>query len=248
MKYILFSGWLSMLVTPPIQSSGQSDLKTALKQTFDAFDSATATRQRVAQSDRISLIAARWDNDWITHYYVAYAKAVLSEDKEGDESKRDALLDVAESEIEKAMRLPGHKSDELELLSALVASCRIGIDPMARYMTYGKAYSAHLKQAIVLNPDNPRIYYLQGSVWYGMPKFAGGGPAVAMPFLVKADSLYAKERDDDISQPYWGKRANRAMLERCRAAGVSGVWTGSLPMEGGGSYPLRYIFIYNSPL
>jgi hypothetical protein len=196
------------------------------------------------------------DKEWITHYYVAYTKAVLSKDKEADESKRDALLDLAETEIEKTSRLLGHQSDELELLSAFVTSCRIGIEPMARYMTYGKAYSAHLKQAISVNPDNPRIYYLQGSVWYGMPKFAGGGPAVAMPFLIKADSLYAKERGDDITRPYWGKRSNRALLERSRAAGakdgttaesgaaapgVSGAWTGSLPMEGGGSYPLRYV-------
>jgi hypothetical protein len=242
MNYISFFGCLSMLIMPAIPSSGQSEFKTALKQSFDVFDSAATGRQRAVQSDRISVIAARWDKEWITHYYLAYTKAVLSEDKEADESKRDALLDVAETEIEKAARLPGHLGDELELMSAFVSSCRIGIDPMARYMKYGKAYSAHLKQAIVLNPNNPRIYYLQGSVWFGMPKFAGGGPAVAMPFLIKADSLYAKEQDDDIMRPYWGKRANRALLIGAGSPGVSGTWAGSLPMDGGGSYPLRYFF------
>lgn len=183
------------------------ELKTVLKKTFDDFDNTKDQQQKVQLSGRIGMIAAKWDKEWITHYYVAYSKAVLSEDSKLDESKRDALLDEAGNELKRTVTLLGKENDETLVLGAFIANCRIAISPMSRYMQYGKVFSSDLKDAKAINPDNPRIYYLQGMAWYGMPKFAGGGKEVALPYLSKADSLYSKENDLDITKPYWGKNA-----------------------------------------
>lgn len=199
------------------QATGQADMKTTLKKTFDDFDAATAQSQKIQLSDRLGLIASKWNNEWITHYYLAYSKAVLSEDAKLQEAKRDALLDEAGNELDKAVKILGEENDETHVLGAFIANRRITISPMARYMTYGKVFTAHMEAAKAINPANPRIYYLRGMAKYAMPKFAGGGEQVALPYLAKADSLYAKETDIDIARPYWGKTATAYYLKLCKA-------------------------------
>jgi len=192
------------------------EMKTVLKKTFDEFDNSNDQQQKVQLSGRIGMIAAKWDREWITHYYVAYSKVVLSEDTKLEDSKRDALLDEASNELQKTINLLGKENDETMVLGAFIANWRIAVSPMSRYMQYGKVFSGNMKNAKAINPDNPRIYYLQGMSWYGMPKFAGGGKEVALPYLSKADSLYTRENDLDITKPYWGKKTTAFYLAQSK--------------------------------
>jgi hypothetical protein len=217
---ILFFGFL--LISGAERVSAQvpaspEEMKTVLKTTFDEFDNSKDQQQKIQLSGKMGMIAAKWDREWITHYYVAYSKVVLSEESKLDDSKRDALLDEAGNELQKAVRLLGKENDETLVLGAFIANWRIAISPMSRYAQYGKVFSGNMRDAKTLNPDNPRIYYLQGMAWYGMPKFAGGGKEVALPYLSKADSLYTKENDLDITKPYWGKRATAFYLTQSKS-------------------------------
>jgi hypothetical protein len=199
------------------QATGQSDMTSVLKKTFDDFDAATSQSQKIQLSGRLGLIAAKWNNEWITHYYLAYSKVVLSENDKLEDAKRDALLDEADNELNKAVKILGKENDETHVLGAFIANWRIAISPMTRYMVYGKVFTVHMETAKAINPDNPRIYYLRGMAKYGMPKFAGGGEQVALPYLAKADSLYAKESEADITKPYWGKATTARYLKICKA-------------------------------
>lgn len=192
-------------------------MTVVLQRTFDQFDSVTDPGQKAALGARLSLIAAKWDKEWVTHYYVSYSKAILSS-LEKDPEKCDALLDEADKQRAIAVGLLGHESDETHVLAALIANWRIAISPMARGMSYGKVFREHVTAAKTLNPANPRIYYLQGMAWYSMPKFVGGGKDVALPYLARADSLYALENSGNIFKPYWGKKLNAFYLDDCRAA------------------------------
>jgi hypothetical protein len=198
------------------QATDKADMKTVLKKTFDDLDAATAQSQKIQLSGRLGLIASKWNNEWITHYYLAYSKVVLSEYSNLDDSKRDELLDEAGSELDKAVKILGKDNDETHVLGAFIANWRIAISPMTRYMIYGKVFTGHMEAAKAINPANPRIYYLRGMAKYGMPKFAGGGEQVALPYLAKADSLYARETDLDITRPYWGKTATAYYLKLCK--------------------------------
>jgi ribosomal protein S6 len=46
----------------------------------------------------------------------------------------------------------------------------------------------------------------------------GGGPKNAFPYFEKASELFQNEKNDDIYKPYWGKRQNAYMLNKCREA------------------------------
>jgi hypothetical protein len=192
-----------------------NDFSTALKQTFNAFDTANDVQLKISLSNRLTLIAAKWNKEWVAHYYVAYSKAILSS-LEKDDDKRDAYLDEADKEHDIAVSLLGKENDETYVLAALIANWRIAISPMMRSGKYAKVFRENMAKAAAINPGNPRIYYLEGMAKYSMPKFVGGGKSVAMPYLAKADSLYAKETATDIGKPYWGKAKNALYLNECK--------------------------------
>jgi hypothetical protein len=192
-----------------------SDFKSILKQTFDAFDSSKDFSQKIAFSNKLSLIAMKWPKEWIAHYYLGYSKTILSSG-EIEDAKRDACLDEAVKEHDIAVNILGKENEETYILSALIANWRIAISPMMRSGQYAKIFRDNIAKAKEINADNPRIYYLQGMVKYSMPKFAGGGKDVALPFLEKAGALYTGETNADITKPYWGKTKNAFYLAECK--------------------------------
>jgi hypothetical protein len=213
-KYLLSSVLLFSLFLGMSQTQGASDYKEILKNTFDRFDSTTNFNQKMALDNQLNLIAAKWKDVWLTHYYAGYARAIISS-LEKDDDKRDADLDEADKEQKLAVALLGKENDETHILSALIANWRIAISPMIRSGTYAQIFRENLLKASQINPVNPRIYYLQGAAKFAMPKFVGGGKDAALPYLSKADSLFKKENALDIAKPYWGKKLNAFYLQQC---------------------------------
>ncbi|MFI5196606.1 MAG: hypothetical protein ACHQD8_05915 [Chitinophagales bacterium] len=211
MKKTILMGALA-LTTISVQAQ---DLKPVLEKTFLAFDTTQVQDVKIEQSNKLALIAKKWDKEWVTHYYVAYSKATLSY-YEKDLAKKDAYLDEAEKEKEEAVSILGKENDETYVLGAMIANFRMGVDPMNRWQKYGQLFSANLESAKELNPDNPRMYYLQGTSKYFTPKAYGGGKKPAQPYFEKAEGLFAKETGGDITKPYWGKEANSYFLRLCK--------------------------------
>lgn len=193
------------------------DYKPMLEKTFLAFDTTMNLATKVEQSNKLSLIAKKWDNEWVTHYYLAFSKAQLSY-MEKDAAKRDAYLDEAEKEKEDAVTLLKKDNDETMVLAAMIANGRMAVDPMNRWQKYGQIFSEDLEQAKEMNPDNPRMYYLQAVSKFFTPKQFGGGKKSALPYFEKANTLFEKEAamNKDISQPHWGKEKNDYFLSQCK--------------------------------
>jgi hypothetical protein len=82
-------------------------------------------------------------------------------------------------------------------------------------MKYGQIFSSNLEKAKEVNPENPRMYYLQGTSKLFTPKAYGGGKKVALPYFEKAKTLFEKESNDDITKPNWGKKHNEGFLAEC---------------------------------
>jgi len=211
MKKIILMGAMALTVI----SAQAQDFKTVLQNTFLAFDTTQDFATKVQQSNKLELIAKKWDNEWAAHYYLAFSKAVLSY-LEKDATKRDAYLDVADKEKEDAVSLLKKETDETYVLAAMIANARMAVDPMNRWQKYGALFSSNLESAKDLNPDNPRMYYLQGISKFYTPKTYGGGKKIAQPYFEKAEGLFAKEKGNDITMPYWGKDKNSYFLMQCK--------------------------------
>ncbi len=191
------------------------DFKTVLEKTFTAFDTTWNPASQIEQSNKLSLIAKKWDNEWVAHYYAAYSKAVLCY-QEKDAAKKDAYLDEAEKELKDAVSILKKDNDETFVLAAMIANARMIVDPATRWAKYNAIFKEKLESAKDLNSDNPRMYYLQGTTKFHTPKAYGGGKKAAQPYFEKAQGLFTKEAGKDITMPHWGNNNNEYFLKQCK--------------------------------
>jgi len=195
------------------------DFKTVLQKNFTAFDTTWNQQGKVEYGNKLSLIAKKFDKEWLADYYLAYAKVNLTYN-EPDNAKKDAYLDEAQTAIDDAIALLGKETDETHVMKAMIANARIGIDPQKRWQKYGKIFNDELDAAKEINANNPRIYTLRGISKFYTPKMFGGGKKAAMPYFEKATGLYAAQpQPEDISVPYWGKRTNDYFIGLANAKG-----------------------------
>lgn len=211
MKKLMLMG--AMLVA--VLAVQAQDFKAPLKQTWDVFDTTRSPETKAQLANKLALIAKKWPNEWATHFYAGLSKVYQAYD-ERDETKHDALLDEADREREETVTLLGKENDETLVVAAMIANCRMMVNPMQRWQKYGKIFEDKLKEAKEINPENPRMYYLKAVSTYFTPKNFGGGKKAALPYFEKADGFYAKENDKDITKIYWGKFQNTYFLAECR--------------------------------
>jgi hypothetical protein len=196
------------------------DFKQTLGTTVKAFFEAKDQTEKTSQSNRLGLIAKKYNTEWTAAYYAALSKIMLNYD-EPDAGKKDAYLDEAEDFLSTATS-QADKNDKMQqseiyAITAMLANARLGVDPQKRWQKYGKIFESNLEKAKENNADNPRIYFLKATSTFFTPKMFGGGAKKALPYFEKADGLFAKEAKDDITKPFWGKEANDEFMKQAKA-------------------------------
>ena len=71
-------------------------------------------------------------------------------------------------------------------------------------MTNGMKSAKAIGKAKKLDPENPRVYMIDGTGTLYKPKMFGGGVDKAIPLFEKASELFLQEEDRGI-YPDWGK-------------------------------------------
>lgn len=188
--------------------------ETMLKDAFMKFEYTDSLQRKISAANRLDLIAARYSDQWIAHYYAAYAKVVTAY-MLTDEAQRDMQIDQAEQSLSKCKSLTT-TGDELLILEAYIANARLAVKPMSRHKKYGAIFDARLDEAMALNPANPRIYFLKGQSLFHTPRAFGGGAKNALPYLEKAAALFGKESKDDVRKPHWGQQKNDYYIGECK--------------------------------
>ncbi|WP_118949657.1 hypothetical protein [Taibaiella helva] len=190
-------------------------LGTSVKAFFEGKDQA----EKINQSNRLGLIAKKFNTEWSASYYAALSRIMLNYD-EKDAAKKDAYLDEAEDFLATATSL-ADKNDkgqqsELYAITAMLANARLGVDPKKRWQKYGKIFESNLEKAKEYNPENPRIYFLKATSIFFTPKMFGGGKKKSLEYFEKAEGFFAKESHDDITKPFWGKEANDEFMKQAK--------------------------------
>ena len=91
MKKVILSATLALTCL----SAGAQDFKKVLEATFLAFDTTRDMNTKLANANKLSLIAKKWDDEWSAHYYAAYSKAQLAY-MEKEAAKKDAQKEETE--------------------------------------------------------------------------------------------------------------------------------------------------------
>jgi hypothetical protein len=192
---------------------GQEDRYTAaMKSAIETLDRATDPAGFMECAGRFERIANAEKSRWLPYYYASYSLVVMSYD-EKDGGKRDQILDRAQELLDRAVELQPEES-ELQVLQAFLYPSRIMVDPMGRGMTYIEKVFASLETARKLNPENPRIYFLEGVNKLNLPPSMGGGAEVARPILEEAMNKFEAFSSSDPLWPHWGEDATRSELEK----------------------------------
>lgn len=186
---------------------------TQLTQTDSAFDSAQTFPQLLLASNQFKLIAKQNPDYWLANYYAAWSIAVISF-RTPQQDSRDPMLDEADAFYQKIQSMDS-TDDEVAVLGGMLAQARLSVAPMSRHGKYGAIANKYFATAKKLNPNNPRIYYLEGNSLFYTPKLFGGGPEKALQLYEKAESLFSND-SKDIHKPHWGKRMNEQMIKQCK--------------------------------
>lgn len=180
--------------------------------TMESMDNASGKEDYLRCASQFERIANAEKSKWLPYYYGANSLIIMSFD-ETDGAKKDLILDRAQQMLDRAFELSPDES-ELHTLQAFLYPSRIMVDPMGRGMLYMEKMFQSLETAKALNPDNPRIYFLEGVNKLNLPPAMGGGPEVAKPILEEADTKFKAFQNEDPLWPKWGEEANLAELKK----------------------------------
>lgn len=205
MKKIIF---LIVAFLFAIAAMSQSDrYQNSMLRNIKAIDSVENIQQLTDLSNSFNRIGDAEKDKWLPYYYASYC-LILSgylQSEKPDPDVLDPLADKAEELLGKASAL-SEKNSEIEVLKKMIADLRLIADPMNRWQTYGQIGEAALNNAKTYNPDNPRIYLIEGQTKFYTPAEFGGGAGVAKPIFEMARNKYETFKPETALHPDWGKQ------------------------------------------
>lgn len=182
-----------------------------MKETLMLMDSAKSTQDLQEVSAQFERIGDMEKTQWLPYYYAALAQVNIGwRDQNID---KDKLADKTKAIIAKAEAI--EKNAELYILLNMTATQQMMVDPQNRWMTYGAEGSKALENAKNADPNNPRIYYLEGMSLFNTPPAFGGGKDKAKPVFEKAVQLFKSFQPQSSLHPKWGEKIAEEMLAKC---------------------------------
>lgn len=202
--------FLVMLVT--LAASAQDDKYIqVMKKNIAQLDSAKTIDELTSLAATFNRIGDAEKTKWLPYYYAALAQTWIgwnpaTTDKDANSAKINAFLARAEA-IE--------KNSETYAVANMSATQQMLVDPQNRWSTNGKDANEALQKGLAADPNNPRLYYLQGMSLFGTPVQFGGGKDKAKPLFEKSVTLYKSAQPKPL-YPTWGQDQAEKMLAQCQ--------------------------------
>jgi len=210
MKKIIFA--LAMMLLSSSGWAASEQYTNAMKGLLQKMGDAKSPEAYQAAANGFERIANNEKSEWLPAYYASFCyimQAMSIQDKD----KVDGIVDHAETLLETASTI--QSNDEILCLQSLCKSARINVNPMARGMKYGPQAAELIAKAKTMNPNNPRVYYLEGQSKFYTPEAFGGGKDKAKVLFEKAVETYAAFKPSNELMPVWGAEQAKEMLEAC---------------------------------
>jgi hypothetical protein len=201
-----------LLSFKPKPKKGDDKFVSAMEQSIQKLEKASTKEQVLETTNQFERIAAVENKEWLPDYWAAYGylQAVRLEK---DNTQKDALLDKADSWIEKGEKTL--KNDELEVIKAMSAQARLPVDPMNRWAKYGPVVGSSLESAKKINAENPRIYLVLGLNTLFTPEQFGGGKKNALPIFQTSSEKFKKFTPTSSISPKWGVEELNYFIGQC---------------------------------
>ena len=204
-RIIVFAAALFALTAASAQS--EKYLK-AMQDNVSTLDGLHTVQGWTEAGNNFQRIADAEKNQWLPFYYVALSN-VMAGYMQGtvngnpNPSVTDPLADRAEVALNKAEELNANNS-ELFVVRKMIATLRMTADPMNRWQTYGPQAAEALQRAKALNPENPRVYMLEGQDKFYTPEQFGGSKAEAKTLFEESVKKFESFKPESSIHPQWG--------------------------------------------
>lgn len=163
-------------------------------------------------------IATAEKKEWLPYYYAALAHInraynLLGGNLGGNASLIDPIVDKAEALTAQAEALSPN-NPEIFIIKKMYLSLRMMVDPQSRFMQYGPLAQAALETAKGLDPQNPRVYLLEGQDKFYTPEQYGGSKVQAKQLFELAAQKFDTFKPASAIAPSWGKTMNTYFLNQ----------------------------------
>ena len=190
----------------------QSDKYVAVMQkNISALDAAKTPAELQDVAASFERVGDAEKTQWLPYYYAALAQTWIG--WMPDVKDKDANAEQIKKYLAKAEAI--EKNAETYAVENMVATQQMIVDPQTRWQTYGQQAAAALKEGLKLDPNNPRLYYLQGESLFGTPEQYGGGKARAKPVFEKSIALFKAAQPKPL-YPVWGQKQAEDKLAQCQ--------------------------------
>lgn len=205
--------FVSLAVLLSVSVNAQSaKFAEAMQTNLSSFDAANTPLDLQSTAAAFERIADAEKTQWLPYYYAALAKIRVGwMDENAD---KDANAEAVKALVSKAEAI--EPNAELCALKNMAATQQMLVDPQSRWQTYGMEAGAALQEGMKLDPNNPRLYYLQAMSLFNTPVQFGGGKEKAKPVFEKAIELFKAEQPKPM-HPHWGLKEAEDMLAKCNA-------------------------------
>lgn len=185
---------------------------SSMKSDLLLLKNATSSASFMAVAQKFETLALEAKSAWEPYYYAALARIEAGrlgrdEDKDAVADKVDALLMGGETI---------QKNSELYTLHYFNEILRLLVDPGQRWAKSSGVLDHYFQQAIDLNPNNPRIYFLKAKLVLQLPADKNGGKENALPLVQRSVELFERYEPDRLFEPSWGGAEARKVLEECK--------------------------------
>jgi hypothetical protein len=213
MKKLLLAAFLFTAFTTV---NAQNEKYTAaMKKNIASIETISENPQSaLSLSDNFERIGSTEKTQWLPYYYAALVQ-VQYVFMQKDMTNNDVIADKAEKLLNKADSI-SPKNSEISCVKAMIATIRMLVNPMQRYMEQGAIIESNLEAAKAQDPTNPRPYSLKGENLKNTPAQFGGGCDAAKEQLNTAKEKFAAFKPASDIAPSWGAARVDKLLNDCK--------------------------------
>lgn len=211
MQKLIFSLSFSLFIGVFVLQ-GQSELKPGLQQALGELSLAHSFEAYQQAAEHFEQLAQENPQSWLPVYYAILAKSWGAHLLPSE--KAIAVAEHLEAETKRLFTLEPDRSEALTL-KGFVQTIKVAVEPMQYGMRLSPEIIRNYREALTLDPKNPRAVYLLGEYEMKSAPYYGKDPRESCGRLIKAKQLFAEQVDKDM-HPSWGEeRVDQLLKTAC---------------------------------
>jgi hypothetical protein len=192
-------------------SAQSSSFEASISDAAIYFNNITKEDQYSISLKQFMVLSDHYPKEWLPKYYAALVQLKIALLSKND---MDSQADIAIDWINKCKQL--QINDEILCAESLAYTVKMQVNPTLRWLSFKERIYGSLQKAKTINPNNPRIYVLEASLQYHLPKLLGGTCSKALPIAKQAEKLLKSEDGKKKYLPIWGYTSIKEILSNCK--------------------------------